>query len=115
MCCWELAEAVGLVTERNKTMKKLSIAFILGGVVFLTSCGLQKEGLVIMTDRSYKATIFATNKAGFGSPDGLLWRDGKLYLANEGSVALQVWSKSDGLKTLIDAHFGVLSPEDLGI
>ena len=61
-------------------MKRLSIAFILCGLVFLTSCSLQKEGLVIMTDRSYKATIFATNKAGIGSPDGLLWRNGKLYL-----------------------------------
>ena len=115
MCCWELAEAACLVAERNKTMKKLSIAFILGGVVFLTSCGLQKEGLVIMTDESYKASIFATSKAGFGSPDGLLWRNGKLYLANEGSDALEVWSKADGLKRLADSKLGILSPEDLVI
>lgn len=68
-----------------------------------------------MTDRSYKATIFATNKAGIGSPDGLLWRNGKLYLADEGSNALEVWSKTDGLKTLVDRHFGCQSPEDLVI
>ncbi len=94
-------------------MKRFSIAIILLGLVFLTSCKLQKEGLVIMTDASYKASIFATSKTGFGSPDGLLWRNGKLYLANEGSVALEVWSKADGLKRLADAKLGFLSPEDL--
>jgi len=94
-------------------MKRFSIAIILLGLVFLTSCKLQKEGLVIMTDASYKASIFATSKTGFGSPDGLLWRNGKLYLANEGSDALEVWSKADGLKRLADAKLGFLSPEDL--
>jgi len=94
-------------------MKRFSIAIILLGLVFLTSCKLQKEGLVIMTDASYKASMFATSKTGFGSPDGLLWRNGKLYLANEGSVALEVWSKADGLKRLADAQLGFLSPEDL--
>jgi hypothetical protein len=96
-------------------MKRLSFAIIIVGVSFLTSCGLQKEGLVIMTDHSYKASVFATNKLGFGSPDGLLWHKGKLYLADEGGVALESWNKSDGLKTLIDAGFGVQSPEDLVI
>ena len=97
-------------------MKRISIAFALGGLVFLTSCGgLKKEGLVIMTDNSYKATVFATNKAGFGSPDGLLWRNGKLYLADEGGDALEVWSKTEGLKRLADSRLGCLSPEDLVI
>jgi len=94
-------------------MKRSTIAIIVLGLVFLTSCKLQKEGLVIMTDASYKASIFATSKAGFGAPDGLLWRNGKLYLANEGSDALEVWSKADGLKRLADAKLGFLSPEDL--
>lgn len=96
-------------------MNRLSIAIIVCGVIFLTSCGLQKEGLVIMTDHSYKASVFATNKAGFGSPDGLLWHNGKLYLADEGSDALEVWSKTDGLKRLVDERFGFQSPEDLVI
>ena len=61
-------------------MKRLSSALIIFGLVFLTSCKLQKEGLVIMTDSSYKASIFATNKAGLGSPDGLVWRGNTLYL-----------------------------------
>jgi sugar lactone lactonase YvrE len=99
--------------DKMTLMKRLSIAIITLGLVFLTSCKLQKEGLVIMTDASYKASIFATSKAGFGSPDGLLWRNGKLYLANEGSDALQVWNKADGLKRLADTKLGILSPEDL--
>ena len=94
-------------------MKRFSIAITLLGLVFLTSCKLQKEGLVIMTDASYKASVFATNKAGFGSPDGLMWRNGKLYLADEGGVSVEVWTKDNGLKRLADAGQGFLSPEDL--
>src|SRR6266436_1470679 len=96
-------------------MKRTSIAIIVCGLVFLTSCKLQKEGLVIMTDASYKAKVFATSRAGFGSPDGLLWRNGKLYLANEGSDALEVWSKEEGLKRLADSSLGCKSTEDLVI
>src|SRR5260370_16858834 len=96
-------------------MKRISIAFILFGLAFLTSCKLQKEGLVVMTDDSYKASVFATSKTGFGAPDGLLWRNGKLYLANEGSDALEVWTKAEDLKRLADSSLGSLSPEDLVI
>src|SRR5437588_5602279 len=96
-------------------MKKLTIAVIGFSFFFLTSCGVKKEGLVIMTDPSYKATMFATTKAGFGSPDGLLWHKGKLYLADEGGVAIEAYSRSEGIKKLADAGFGFLSPEDLVI
>lgn len=96
-------------------MKKLRIAVLAGGFLFLTSCNVQKEGLVIMTDQSYKATLFATTKAGFGAPDGLLWHKGKLYLADEGAQALEAWSRADGLKELAAAGLGFQSPEDLVI
>jgi sugar lactone lactonase YvrE len=96
-------------------MKKFTIAIASFAFIFLTSCKVQKEGIVIMTDHSYKATMFATNKAGFGSPDGLLWHKGKLYLADEGGVALESWSRNEGLKKLADAGVGFLSPEDLVI
>ena len=96
-------------------MKLISLALVLLSFCFLTSCSVQKEGLVLMTDESYKAEVFATNKAGFGSPDGLVWRSGKLYLADEGSDALEVWTKTDGLQKLADWHLGCLSPEDLVI
>lgn len=97
-------------------MKVTSIIIIALGAIFLSSCKLQKEGLVVMTDESYKATLFANNnKIKFGSPDGILWHKGKLYLADEGGVALESWNRQEGLKTLIDARFGTESPEDLVI
>jgi len=103
------------------TKKRISIsnsakclAIALGAIFLLTSCkAMGKEGLVLMTDQSYKATIFATNKIGIGSPDGILWNQGKLYLADEGGVALEVWNQNDGLKKLMDGQFGTKSPEDL--
>ncbi len=92
------------------------LALALGVLFLLTSCkALGKDGLVLMTDDSYKATVFATNKIGFGSPDGILWNQGKLYLADEGGVALEVWNQNDGLKKLMDSQFGTKSPEDLVI
>ena len=96
-------------------MKKFSVIITVIACAFLTSCGVQKEGLVIMTDHSYKATLFATNKVGFGSPDGLVWHKGKLYFADEGGVALESWNRNEGLKKLVDAGFGFQSPEDLVI
>ncbi len=96
-------------------MKKLTIAAIACGLFFLTSCGVQKEGLVVMTDHSYKATMFATTKAGFGAPDGLLWHKGKLYLADEGGIAVEALSRTEGIKKLADKGAGFLSPEDLVI
>lgn len=94
-------------------MKRLSIALIICGLAFLTSCKLQKEGLVIMTDQSYKASVFASNKTGIGSPDGLVWHNGKLYIADEGASAFEIWSKTDGVKTYMDKSFGISSPEKL--
>lgn len=96
-------------------MKQLSLIVFIVALSFLTSCKLQKEGLVVMTDQAYKASVFATNKVGFGSPDGLLWHKGKLYFADEGGDALEVWSQNPGMKTLADAKLGCLSPEDLVI
>lgn len=96
-------------------MKLKYLAVGLCGLFFLTSCKVGKDGLVLMTDQSYKASVFATNKNGFGSPDGLRWNKGKLYVADEGAGALEVWSKDDGVKTLLNAQFGVKSPEDLAM
>lgn len=98
-------------------MKKSIITLIaICAPIFLTSCKVQKEGIVIMTDHSYQATVLATtNKTGFGAPDGLVWHKGKLYLADEGGVALEAWNRNEGLKKLADAGFGFQSPEDLVI
>ena len=98
---------------RKQFTNHITIVVIAVAVAFLSSCKLQKESLVMMTDDSYKATVFATNKTGIGSPDGLIWHKGKLYIADEGASALEVWSKADGLKTLMDSSFGISSPEKL--
>ena len=96
-------------------MKKLQFIALAVGCAFLTACGVKNEGLVVMTDPSYKATLFASNKLGIGSPDGLLWHKGHLYFADEGGLALESWNRNEGLKKLMDAGFGCESPEDLVI
>src|SRR5438552_2774647 len=102
--------------KRSNFMRLISTWIIACALVFLTSCKVQKEGLVVMTDESYKAVLFANNnQIEFGSPDGILCHKGKLYFADEGGVALESWTKQDGLKTLIDSRFGTQSPEDLVI
>lgn len=94
-------------------MKQFTIAFVIFACAFLTSCGVKKQVLVIMTDHSYKASIFATNKTGIGSPDGIQWHKGKLYIADEGASAFSIWSQDAGLKTYMDKSFGISSPEKL--
>ncbi|HKP47823.1 MAG TPA: NHL repeat-containing protein [Pyrinomonadaceae bacterium] len=90
------------------------VLVLIGAVFMLSSCkALGKDGLILMTDDTYHATVYATNKAGFGAPDGLLWSNGKLYLADEGASSLEVWSEQDGLKKLMTSDFGTKSPEDL--
>ncbi|MDQ2975529.1 MAG: hypothetical protein M3R69_08985 [Acidobacteriota bacterium] len=91
------------------------LGVVLCGLFFFTSCQVGKDGLVLITDQTYNASVFATNKTGFGAPDGLLWNKGKLYLADEGGVALEVWSRDAGVKKLLDSQFGTESPEDLVI
>lgn len=94
-------------------MKRISITLVLAGLLVQASCQVQKHGLVLMADESYRATMLATSKMGFGSPDGLVWRNNKLYIADEGSQTLESWSPSEGLKKLTGAGVGILSPEDL--
>src|SRR6185436_20410374 len=94
-------------------MKRLGITLALAVLGIQTSCQMQKHGLVMMTDESYRPRVLATSKMGFGSPDGLLLRNGKFYIADEGSDTVESWSPADGLKQLAGARLGFLSPEDL--
>jgi len=99
-------------------MSRNRIAVVLLSLLFLPSCAintLKNEGLVLLVDDSYQASVFETNRDGISSPDGLLWRKGKFYLADEGGIAVRVWSKEQGMKTLCDARLGIMSPEDLVI
>ncbi|MBC8030240.1 MAG: SMP-30/gluconolactonase/LRE family protein [Pyrinomonadaceae bacterium] len=102
--------------QKSSALTRLTcLVAALCGLFAVTSCKKAPDGLVLMTDPSYTATVFASNKIGFGAPDGILWNRGKLYLADEGRGALAVWSTNDGMRELVDAQFGIDTPEDLVI
>lgn len=94
-------------------MRILATIILLLGLLCLTACGLGKEGMIVLVEDGWKANIYATNKDGFGAPDGILWRQGKFYFADEGSGAIESWCSPDGLKTLCNTSLGIMSPEDL--
>jgi sugar lactone lactonase YvrE len=96
-------------------MKRIALTLVVAGLLLQTACSRQKLGLVMMTDESYRPRIIATSKAGFGSPDGLVWRNGNLYIADEGGQSLACLSQNGAVRTLADTKLGVSSPEDLVI
>ena len=77
----------------------------------MAGCGRETEGRVEIKDKSYSYSVYATDKDGFDAPDGLLWREGKLYIADEGGPAFRIWRK-EGVRTLSTAADGIESPED---
>jgi sugar lactone lactonase YvrE len=76
---------------------------------------LDRNGMLLMVDESYTAELLLSDKDGIVSPDGLLWADGRLYIADEGGSAVRVWSQGEGLRTLATAEDGLQSPEDLAL
>lgn len=93
--------------------KVFCLLALLPGALLLSGCGLDQKGMVLFTDKSYRASVVGTNKDGFTVPDGILWKQGKLYLADEAGSGLKLWSGANDVKTLCDSSTGVLSPEDL--
>jgi outer membrane protein assembly factor BamB len=85
----------------------LLFALALGG------CGLDQEAMVLAVEPGWRAEVVASEKDGFGSPDGLLWADGALYVADEGGSAVRSWRPGGRPATLADAKAGLASPEDL--
>jgi DNA-binding beta-propeller fold protein YncE len=77
------------------------------------ACGLDQEAMVLAVEPGWTAQVAATEKDGFGSPDGLLWADGTLYVADEGGSAVRAWRPGSRPATLADSRAGLLSPEDL--
>ena len=78
----------------------------------LTGCGARRDGLVIMLDQSYQATLEAKSCAGFKAPDGLRWANGQLYLADESGSAVTV-QRGSQFTVLTEGQKGLQSPEDL--
>lgn len=86
----------------------------LAGAALLTGgcSSAAPDAAVIVYDEGYTAQIVLDNDAGITSPDGLLWREGTLYIADEGGSAIRAWDGAQ-LVTLADASDGLISPEDL--
>lgn len=71
------------------------------------------DAYVFVLDRDYRAELIGSNAAGFTAPDGLLWHDGSLLIADEGGRAVRAWRPGQRARTLADAGDGLSSPEDL--
>ncbi len=83
---------------------------------FISSgCGLNQKGMVLFIDPSYRASVLGTESDGFTVPDGILWRQGRLYIADEGGSAFRIWNGRGRVATLCDSSIGVLSPEDMAV
>lgn len=80
----------------------------------LAACGaIDQDGVVLPLGPGWAAEVIATERDGFVSPDGLLWKDGLLYVADEGGHAVRAWRRGAAPTTLADARAGLASPEDL--
>lgn len=85
------------------------------GALLAGGCGLGQEGMVLLTDPSWRASLIAATGDGFTVPDGLWWSGGRLIMADEGGSAVRVWSGKGQATTLADARSGLRSPEDLAV
>lgn len=80
----------------------------------LAGCGkLDQEAMVLTVEPGWTAEVAASEKDGFASPDGLLWENGTLYVADEGGSAVRAWRPGARPATLADSRAGIASPEDL--
>jgi len=85
----------------------------IAGPFSLAGCGLDQQGMVLLADRSYHATVIGTSKDGFALPDGILWREGRLLMADEGGHAVRLWGSAHDNTTLCDGSLGIREPEDM--
>jgi sugar lactone lactonase YvrE len=96
--------------------RRLLAAFGLVAVAgTLSGCDrLDGRAMLMMVEPGYRAELLLTERHGIASPDGLLWENGRLLIADEGGSAVRAWTAADGrLQTLAGAEHGLKSPEDL--
>lgn len=80
----------------------------------LAACGpLDRKAMLVALEPGWNAELVADERDGFGSPDGLLWAQGSLYVADEGGSALRAWRPGSAPATLADSRAGLASPEDV--
>lgn len=73
---------------------------------------LPRQGFAVLPQNHWTVTMVASNSSGFGSPDGLAWHAGQLYLADEGGHAIEVL-EADGHVRRIVQRLDASSPEDI--
>ena len=89
-------------------------ALLLGAACLLAGCdALDRRAMVMVLDETYAPEVLLANKNGIVSPDGLLWHDGRLVIADEGGSAVRTWTPGKGLQRLASRDDGLRSPEDL--
>lgn len=83
------------------------------GALLAAGCGGGPEALVTLLDQSYHAELIGSEADGFTAPDGLLWHDGALIMADEGGSAVRLWRPGEPIRTLAGASAALASPEDI--
>jgi hypothetical protein len=73
----------------------------------------RSQAAVVLPDPSWEAKLVATNRIGLASPDGILFRHGKLILADEGGSSVEVGPPDQPLTRLAASTDGLESPEDI--
>jgi sugar lactone lactonase YvrE len=100
---------------KPKSIRQAYLFIAFAAIVLMTSCGLDQKGMVLFVNPSYHASVVGTEHDGFTVPDGILWRHGRLYIADEGGSAFRIWSGPGSVTTLSDASNGIISPEDMAV
>ena len=85
-----------------------TLAILLAGA----ACTNNADGGVVVFDENYTAETIGRISGVPSSPDGLAWREGSLYVADEGGSAVRKLGPR-GWETLADASSGIMSPEDI--
>lgn len=80
-----------------------------------SACHVGGDGMMLSLQGDLVSEVVLTNKDGITSPDGLLWKDGQLFIADEGGAAVRSWKPGGKIRTLADRRTGLSSPEDLAI
>jgi sugar lactone lactonase YvrE len=100
----------------NKKRGICLFIFLLAGLFQLGGCSApEKQEMLFSSAADYDLTIMATGKDGFDAPDGILWRDGKFYMADEGGASFRIWTDAQHVRTLSQPSDGLMSPEDFVI
>ena len=81
--------------------------------LLLAGCDGDEQARVVLLEPGWRVELLGTPGQGFVSPDGLLWHDGSLLMADESGGAVRRWTPGGASVALAGAEDGLSSPEDL--